>query len=73
MQNLIFNEVKVLFNGELFNETPLITLVAPYLESDQKLNGTLLTPLVSFSASSIKPIAIKLHPHNGLLNEQVSS
>jgi len=43
MQNFIFIQANVLFNGELFKWTPLITFFAPLPGDDQKLNGPLLT------------------------------
>ena len=73
MQNLNFIYVNVLFNGELFKETPLITLDAPPHPECEVKAKLPLTTLVSFYASSIKPILIQQVPHNGLLNVQVSS
>jgi len=43
MQNLNFIDVNVEFNGELFKQTPLITLFAPDPGYEQKFNGPSLT------------------------------
>jgi len=73
MQNLNFIYVNVAFKGALFSATPLITVLAPSTGFEMKFNYPSLTSVVSFKVSSTKPTLILPHPHNGLLNVQVTS